>query len=73
MFARVAEIVRGDASPEHGVAFFRDSLQVEGLEVLEAADGLDGLEQARPQRADLVLTSHARSRRHVPSPPNSRC
>jgi heme-degrading monooxygenase HmoA len=24
MFARVAGIVRGDASPEHGVAFFRD-------------------------------------------------
>jgi hypothetical protein len=24
MSARVAEIVRGDASPEHGVAFFRD-------------------------------------------------
>jgi heme-degrading monooxygenase HmoA len=24
MFARVVEIVRGGASPEHGVAFFRD-------------------------------------------------
>ena len=24
MFARVAAIVRGDATPEHGVAFFRD-------------------------------------------------
>jgi heme-degrading monooxygenase HmoA len=24
MFARVAQIVRGDVSPEHGVAFFRD-------------------------------------------------
>ncbi len=32
------------------------SLQAEGLDVLEAADGLGGLEQARRQRPDLVLT-----------------
>jgi CheY-like chemotaxis protein len=32
------------------------SLQTEGLDVLEAADALRGLEQARRQRLDLVLT-----------------
>jgi two-component system, chemotaxis family, chemotaxis protein CheY len=32
------------------------SLQAEGLSVLEAVDGLRGLEQARRQRPDLVLT-----------------
>jgi CheY-like chemotaxis protein len=32
------------------------SLQAEGPDVLEAADGLRGLEQARRQRPDLVLT-----------------
>lgn len=32
------------------------SLQAEGLDVLEAVDGLRGLEQARRQRPDLVLT-----------------
>lgn len=32
------------------------SLEAEGLRVLEAADGLDGLEQARRERPDLVLT-----------------
>jgi DNA-binding response OmpR family regulator len=32
------------------------TLQLEGLAVLEAADGRDGLEQARSARPDLVLT-----------------
>ena len=32
------------------------SLQAEGLDVLEAADALRGLEQARRQRPELVLT-----------------
>lgn len=32
------------------------NLEAEGLCVLEAADGLDGLEQARRERPDLVLT-----------------
>ena len=32
------------------------NLEAEGLHVLEAADGLDGLEQARRERPDLILT-----------------
>jgi CheY-like chemotaxis protein len=32
------------------------NLEAEGLRVLEAAEGLDGLEQARCERPDLVLT-----------------
>ncbi|HEY6960866.1 MAG TPA: response regulator [Gaiellaceae bacterium] len=32
------------------------NLAAEGLRVLEAADGLDGLEQARRERPDLVVT-----------------
>jgi len=32
------------------------NLEAEGLHVLEAADGLDALEQARRERPDLVLT-----------------
>jgi len=32
------------------------NLKAEGLHVLEAADGLDALEQARRERPDLVLT-----------------
>lgn len=32
------------------------NLEAEGLRVLEAADGLDGLEQARSELPDLVLT-----------------
>jgi CheY-like chemotaxis protein len=32
------------------------NLQIEGLRVLEAADGEGGLEQARSERPDLVLT-----------------
>jgi CheY-like chemotaxis protein len=32
------------------------NLEVEGLHVLEAEDGLEGLEQARCERPDLVLT-----------------
>jgi CheY-like chemotaxis protein len=32
------------------------NLAAEGLHVLEAADGCDGLEQARSERPDLVLT-----------------
>lgn len=32
------------------------NLQAEGLHVLEAADGLDALEQARRERPDLILT-----------------
>jgi CheY-like chemotaxis protein len=32
------------------------NLEAEGLHVLEAADGLDALEQARRERPDLILT-----------------
>ena len=32
------------------------NLEAEGLHVLESADGLDGLEQARRERPDLILT-----------------
>jgi two-component system alkaline phosphatase synthesis response regulator PhoP len=32
------------------------NLEAEGVRVLEASDGLEGLEQARSQRPDLVLT-----------------
>lgn len=47
-------LIVDDAAPVRLVC--AANLEAEGLHVLEAADGLDALEQARRERPDLVLT-----------------